>query len=96
MIHGMPLRYETENRKDIAGQSISMNYLMPTLLNIAQVELSPYYEYTLELKSKILVSTPFVVCFDRSGNPYTYDPVSEYTEMVNNYFQRYYLRIMLD
>ena len=39
----------------------------------------------LELKSKIPVLTPFVLYFDRSGNPYAYDSVSEYTEMVNNY-----------
>lgn len=85
MIHGMPLRYETENRNDIAGQCISMNYLAPTLLNIAQVELSPYYEYMLELKSKIPVLTPFVVYFDKSGSTYAYDSASEYTDMVNNY-----------
>lgn len=85
MIQGMPLRYETENRNDIAGQCISMNYLAPTLLNIAQVELSPYYQYMLELKSKIPVLTPFVVYFDKSGSAYAYDSSSEYTEMVNNY-----------
>lgn len=88
--------YDIEDRNDIDGQRISMNYLVPTLLDIAQVDLSPYYEYMLELKSKIPILTPFVIYYDKSGNTYAYDSVSEYTEMVNNYLYLEYDNLQKD
>lgn len=77
--------YEIEDKNCIDDKMISMNYLIPSILDIAQVKLSPYYKYMLDLKSEIPILTRFAGYYDKKGNVYTYDTVSEYTESVNQY-----------
>ena len=66
--------------------TMSMNYVVPTLLDMAGVSLSPYYQYMLELKKDIPILTSYGVYYDAEGNMYSYEDETEYSEAVNNYF----------
>lgn len=78
--------YDIEDTSQINNKTISMNYLVPSLLDIAGVKLSPYYQYMLNLKSNIPILSPFQIYCDTDGNHYQYDSVSDYSELVNAYF----------
>ena len=66
---------------------LSMNFLVPTLLETAGIPLSPYYQYQINLKSDIPVVTSFDKFFDNKGNCYSYDDdTCVYKEQVDNYF----------
>lgn len=76
--------YELEEQE--LGQ-ISMNYVVPTLLEVADIDLSPYYQYMLNLKEEVPILSSYGVYYDTAGNLYQYDEeASAYTEAVNQYF----------
>lgn len=68
--------------------TMSMNYVVPTLLDIAGVQLSPYYSYLLQLKEQVPILTSYGDYYDAQGNRYTYDTDAgaPYEEAVDNYF----------
>lgn len=66
--------------------TMSMNYVIPTLLDMAGVSLSPYYQYMLDLKKDVPILTSYGVYYDAEGNMYSYEDETEYSEAVNNYF----------
>lgn len=66
--------------------TISMNYMVPTLLEIAELPLSPYYQYMLNLKEKIPILTSYNVYYDKELKSYQYDLLSDYSKEVNDYF----------
>lgn len=68
--------------------TMSMNYVVPTLLDIAGVQLSPYYSYLLQLKEQVPILTSYGDYYDAQGNRYTYDSDDggPYQEAVDNYF----------
>lgn len=68
--------------------TMSMNYVVPTLLDIAGVQLSPYYSYLLQLKEQVPILTSYGDYYDAQGNRYTYDTDTgaPYEEAVDNYF----------
>lgn len=78
--------YDIEDEENLEGQTFSMLYLVPAFLNLAQINLSPYYEYMLDLKNEVPIITPYQCYYDKLGNEYQYDSFSDYTEMLNNYF----------
>lgn len=66
--------------------TMSINYVIPTLLNMAGVSLSPYYQYMLELKQDVPILTSYGVYYDKTGNMYDYNEETQYTDAVNKYF----------
>lgn len=74
--------------KDINIDTISMNYVVPTLLELAEVKLSPYYQYMLDLREDIPILTSYGDYYDADGNLYKYNIKynSSYEEAINNYF----------
>ena len=85
--------YPLEDTAHLDGQSISMNYLVPSLLQLAGVRLSPYYQYMLDMKEEIPILTPWVTYFDQSGTGHAYSETCEYSEMVNTYLWMEYLNL---
>jgi hypothetical protein len=72
---------------DIPEQKIdklSANYLSSLVLKTADVELTEYNKYLLNL-SKTLPVIDTVGYIDHEGNHYKWSDVSEYTEMINEY-----------
>lgn len=66
--------------------TISMIYLIPTMLKEAGIPLSDYYEYLLKMKNDVPVLTSYGVYYDKDGTKHTYDEKTEYTEEIENYF----------
>ena len=67
--------------------TMSINYVVPTLLDIAGVKLNPYYRYQLRLKQDVPVLTSYGIYYDAAGNRYAYnsDAGAPYESAVNNY-----------
>lgn len=76
--------------------TISMNYLMPTLLEIAGVNLSPYYRYMLDLREDVPILTSRNVYYDKDIVQYPYGVSSDYSERINNYFYLEYNNLQAD
>lgn len=74
--------------EDINIGTISMNYVVPTLLEIAGLPSSPYYSYMLQLKEQVPILTSYGSYYDVDGNLYTYssDDNAPYEDAVNGYF----------
>ena len=68
--------------------TMSMNYVVPTLLDIAGMKLSPYYSYMLQLKEQVPILTAYGSYYDREGNLYSYDEDAglAYARAVDSYF----------
>ncbi|MBE6007945.1 MAG: LTA synthase family protein [Lachnospiraceae bacterium] len=68
--------------------TMSLNYVVPTLLHMAGVTLSPYYSYMLEMKESVPILSSYGVYYDKDGNIYRYndDEGSAYESLVDNYF----------
>ena len=77
--------YELE-QQDLG--TMSMNYVVPTLLELAGVELSPYYSYMLQLKEQVPILSSYGSYYDAEGNLYGYDSDEGgiYEEAVDNNF----------
>lgn len=75
---------------------ISLNYLVPTLFEIAGINLSPYYQYMLNLKDNIPILTSYGVYYDKYMLEYLYDSDSEYAEDINAYFYLEYNNLQKD
>lgn len=75
--------------------TMSMNYVVPTLLDIAGIQLSPYYSYLLQMKEQVPILTSYGDYYDAQGNRYTYDTDAgqPYEELVDNYFYLEYENI---
>lgn len=68
--------------------TMSMNYVIPTLLEIADMKLSSYYSYMLQLKEQVPILTAYGYYYDINGNIYKYDKdeSAEYESLVDDYF----------
>lgn len=64
---------------------IGMNSLMPLVLESAQINSSPYYNYINKLRKKVPVLTSYDVYIDAEGETYSYQELTEYTEEINGY-----------
>lgn len=64
---------------------IGMNSLMPLLLESAQINSSPYYDYINQLRKKVPVLTSYDVYIDAEGETHSYQELTEYTEEINGY-----------
>lgn len=68
--------------------TMSMNFVVPTLLELADVTLSPYYSYILQLKQEVPIVASYGSYYDAEGNLYKYDSDdgAPYEGAVDNYF----------
>lgn len=75
--------------------TMSMNYVVPTLFDIAGIQLTPYYSYLLRMKEDIPILTSYGDYYDAEGNRYTYDSDQggPYEELVDSYFYLEYENI---
>lgn len=75
--------------------TMSMNYVVPTLLDLAHISLSPYYRYQLELKKSVPILTAYGSYFDAQGQEYLYDSDdnSPYRQAVDDYFYLEYYNL---
>lgn len=75
--------------------TMSMNYVVPTLLEMANVERSAYYDYILEMKQQVPVISSYGKYYDTEGNQYDYDQDTglPYEALVNDYFYLEYHNI---
>ena len=53
--------------------TMSMNYVVPTLLELGGLPKSPYYSYLLQTKEQIPVLSSYGVYYDAQGNLYKID-----------------------
>ncbi len=67
------------------GRSISMNYLVPSLLHLAGVRLSPYYQYMLDIRDEMPILLSRSVYFDGNGREHAYEETGEYADRINTY-----------
>lgn len=56
---------------------ISMNYLVPTILDMSGVELSPYYQYMVNLRKEVPVLASYDKYMDTNGTTYSYEDASD-------------------
>lgn len=68
--------------------TMSMNYVVPTLLELAGIELSPYYSYMRNLQERVPILTSYGKYYDHAGVMYSYsdDLQSPYAKVVDDYF----------
>ena len=65
---------------------ISMNYVVPKLLETAGVPLSPFYRYQLELMDRVPVIISYNTFYDKDMNLAAYDTNAPMTHDVQTYF----------
>lgn len=67
---------------------MSMNYVVPVLLDIAGVRTSPYYDYLLSMHEQFPIVTSYGTYFDDKGNLYQYDLENAEVnhKILNDYF----------
>ncbi len=75
--------------------TMSMNMVIPTLLETAGIPLSPYYNYLLQLKENTPILTSYGKYYDREGRMYAYDSDTgvPYEKIVDDYFYLEYQNI---
>lgn len=78
--------------------TMSMNFVVPTLLELADVPLSAYYSYILQLKEQVPIVASYGSYYDTAGNVYKFasDDGSAYEAAVNNYFYLEYNNLHAD
>lgn len=72
---------------------IGMNALVPNILKVADMPLSPYYQYILSMSEQVPVITAFDVYVDKAGDIYQYTERTAYTDLVKQYFNLEYNNI---
>ncbi len=65
---------------------VSLNYIMPMVLEVAGLQRSPYYQYMLDLQKDVPVLSSFNMYMDSDGNITDYKTHTELTEKIENYF----------
>lgn len=74
--------------------TMSMNYVVPTLLDLAKIPTNPYYRYMLQSQEQVPILTAYGDYYDAMGNLYKYkDTESPYKQLVEDYFKLEYYNI---
>ncbi|MBR4078158.1 MAG: LTA synthase family protein, partial [Oscillospiraceae bacterium] len=66
--------------------TMSLNFVIPTLLELADVSLTPYYQTMLELKTRVPVLTAYGTCVDSNGQELPLEKDLPFIREVQNYF----------
>ena len=81
------LIWSNQEFKSREYELFSLIYLIPVLLEEADVPLSPYYQYMLDMKDKAPILTQLNHYFDKAHNLYPYMENNEYTlDEIKKYF----------
>lgn len=74
--------------------TMSMNYVVPTLLDLAGIPMNSYYRYILQAKEQVPILTSYGVYYDAEGNLYRYeDPNAPCKQLTADYFNLEYYNI---
>lgn len=76
--------------EDQTREFISMNYMVPFVLETAGIAKSPYYQSMLDLMERVPVIASYGVYFDAEGNCHAVDEQTPYTQSVDRYFMMEY------
>ncbi len=76
--------------EDQAKEFISMNGIVPFILETAGIRKSPYYQYMSNMMENVPVITAYGVYFDAEGNCHAIEEQAPYTRSVENYFMLEY------
>ena len=81
---------------DVELGTMSMNYVVPTLLDLADVKLSSYYSYMLEAKKSVPIITAYGRYYDAAGNLsfYETDDGAPLEDIVDQYFYLEYHNLL--
>ena len=71
-------------------KEISMPYIVPTVLDMAGANLSPYYSHMLKMRDSVPVLTAFGLYKTHMGEIFKYSENSEYSDDINIYFDMVY------
>lgn len=82
--------YSLEDTAHLDGKSISMNYLVPSLLQLAGIELSPYYQHMVDIRDEVPILMTRNLYFDKNGQEHNYEEACKYSEAVNTYLYMEY------
>lgn len=84
--------------KETVLDTMSMNYVIPTLFDIADINLSPYYSYMLQLKESVPVLGSYGSYYDIDNKLYSYDADNDapYENLVDDYFLLEYNNLQAD
>lgn len=88
--------YALEDVANLNGRSISMSYLVPSLLQLAGVRLSPYYQHMIDIRDEVPILMSRNLYFDKNGEEHTYEETCEYSEAVNIYLYMEYNNLRKD
>lgn len=78
---------------DLEQNKISMNYMIPTLLEVAGIKLSPFYDYMLTLRNTIPIMTTYGKYMDSNLVEYNYEEENEYKDIIDQYFRMEYYNV---
>lgn len=76
--------------EDQTREFISMNYMVPLVLEAAGIAKSPYYQYLAKMMDRVPVLTSYGVYFDVEENSYSVDEQTPYTQLVDDYLMMEY------
>ena len=76
-------------------ERISMCYLLPTVLDIAGINTSPYYEYMIDLSAIVPVLSDDIFLDDNEAED-AYSSNTDYTDKINRYFYLEYNNLSRD
>lgn len=79
--------------EDKAEEILSMNYVVPLVLDVAGITKSPYYAYMSDMMEVVPVITSYGVYFDIWGNRYPIGEQTPYAGVVDQYFMMEYNNI---
>ena len=65
---------------------VSLNNLIPIVMEVAKLPRSPYYEYMLKLSKQVPVIAAFDMYMDANGTILKYDEKTNFSEKIRNYF----------
>lgn len=76
--------------EDQTREFISMNYMVPLVLETAGIAKSPYYQLMSDLMERVPVIASYGVYFDTEGNCHAVDEQTPYIQSVDRYFMMEY------
>jgi len=74
----------------VAPKELSMPFIVPTMLDAANVTLSPYFSHILNISKNAPVVTAFNLFKDNSGKVFNYTDETEFSEDIDIYFDMVY------
>ena len=74
-------------------EKVGMTQLVPTMMKWAGVEMSDYYDYIYNMSQQVPIITAYNKYVTASGEIFTYKQETEWTQMIDLYFDLEYTNI---